>query len=180
MSCTTPAGSTSTTGDDPDEFFLWLEEAIADINAQGCDVTLYQAGADMHIDDPLGGLLDDAQMRQRDRTVFRKVRAGWSGTWPAATGVAQTSSATPRCRRTGLPWERPMPPTRRGANCLSCVTAGGDDPDNRRDQCRGRVGPTRACVLVGHSANGAGIGHQKPVVVCAMGASSRSAQPIRK
>ena len=63
-------------GDDPDEFFLWLEESVADINAQGCAVTLYQAGADMHIDDPLGGLLDDAQMKQRDRTVFRKVLGG--------------------------------------------------------------------------------------------------------
>ena len=62
--------------DDPDEFFLWLEEAIADINARNCDLVLYQAGADMHIKDPLGGFLDDAQMRQRDRTVFRKLQGG--------------------------------------------------------------------------------------------------------
>lgn len=61
--------------DEADEFFLWLEESIADLNAFGCDVVLYQAGADMHRDDPLGGILDDAQMAHRDRTVFRKVRA---------------------------------------------------------------------------------------------------------
>lgn len=61
---------------DPDEFFLWLDEAIDDLNAQQVDVTIYQAGADMHIDDPLGGFLDDAQMAQRDRSVFRRLRGG--------------------------------------------------------------------------------------------------------
>lgn len=30
----------------------------------------YQAGADPHIDDPLGGELTTEQMRQRDRIVF--------------------------------------------------------------------------------------------------------------
>jgi acetoin utilization deacetylase AcuC-like enzyme len=61
--------------DDPAEFFIWLEASIAEINAFDPTVVLYQAGADMHRDDPLGGILDDAQMRQRDRTVFRKVHA---------------------------------------------------------------------------------------------------------
>ena len=37
----------------------------------GCDVVLYQAGADQHIDDPLGGLLTTAQLRARDETVFQ-------------------------------------------------------------------------------------------------------------
>jgi acetoin utilization deacetylase AcuC-like enzyme len=36
----------------------------------GCDVLLYQAGADPHIDDPLGGWLTTAQMVRRDRIVF--------------------------------------------------------------------------------------------------------------
>jgi len=61
--------------DDPYEFFMWLEESIKRINDFRPDVVLYQAGADMHKDDPLGGILDDAEMAQRDRTVFRKVRA---------------------------------------------------------------------------------------------------------
>ncbi|RFO97848.1 hypothetical protein DIC66_03725 [Rhodoferax lacus] len=59
--------------DDPDEFFLWLEECVEEINAFKPDLLLYQAGADMHKDDPLGGILDNAQMEQRDLTVFRKL-----------------------------------------------------------------------------------------------------------
>jgi len=34
------------------------------------DLILYQAGADTHIDDPLGGLLTSDQMRERDRLMF--------------------------------------------------------------------------------------------------------------
>jgi acetoin utilization deacetylase AcuC-like enzyme len=33
-------------------------------------IILYQAGADTHIDDPLGGLLTSDQMRERDRAMF--------------------------------------------------------------------------------------------------------------
>lgn len=36
----------------------------------GCDLVIYQAGADMHADDPLGGLLNTQQMAERDRLVF--------------------------------------------------------------------------------------------------------------
>ena len=36
----------------------------------GCDVVLYQAGADPHVDDPLGGWLTTEQLRLRDRIVF--------------------------------------------------------------------------------------------------------------
>lgn len=35
------------------------------------DLVIYQAGADMHIDDPLGGLLTTEQMQRRDVNVFR-------------------------------------------------------------------------------------------------------------
>lgn len=35
-----------------------------------CDVVIYQAGADPHINDPLGGVLTSEQMRLRDRIVF--------------------------------------------------------------------------------------------------------------
>ena len=37
---------------------------------QDCDVILYQAGADPHIDDPLGGWLTTEQLHERDRLVF--------------------------------------------------------------------------------------------------------------
>ena len=35
-----------------------------------CEVILYQAGADPHVDDPLGGWLTTEQLRQRDQAVF--------------------------------------------------------------------------------------------------------------
>lgn len=35
-----------------------------------CDVILYQAGADPHIDDPLGGWMTTEQLRKRDELVF--------------------------------------------------------------------------------------------------------------
>jgi acetoin utilization deacetylase AcuC-like enzyme len=35
-----------------------------------CDVLLYQAGADPHVDDPLGGVLTTEQLHERDRIVF--------------------------------------------------------------------------------------------------------------
>jgi acetoin utilization deacetylase AcuC-like enzyme len=38
------------------------------------DIILYQAGADTHIDDPLGGLLTSEQMRERDRIMFSTAR----------------------------------------------------------------------------------------------------------
>lgn len=38
------------------------------------DIIFYQAGADVHVDDPLGGLLTTEQMRQRDRAVFSIAR----------------------------------------------------------------------------------------------------------
>jgi acetoin utilization deacetylase AcuC-like enzyme len=41
---------------------------------QDCDVVLYQAGADPHIDDPLGGFLTTEQMYQRDLLVFTECR----------------------------------------------------------------------------------------------------------
>lgn len=39
-----------------------------------CDLLLYQAGADQHVDDPLGGLLTSEQMAMRDRSVFWTAR----------------------------------------------------------------------------------------------------------
>jgi acetoin utilization deacetylase AcuC-like enzyme len=49
-------------------FFERLPEILAAF--EGCDVLLYQAGADPHIDDPLGGWLTTEQLRERDRIVF--------------------------------------------------------------------------------------------------------------
>jgi Histone deacetylase domain len=38
-------------GNDPLELFPWLHHSIEEINAFGCDVVIYQAGADMHVKD---------------------------------------------------------------------------------------------------------------------------------
>jgi len=40
-----------------------------------CDLILYQAGADPHIDDPLGGWLCTEQLALRDKAVFEAARA---------------------------------------------------------------------------------------------------------
>ncbi len=53
----------------------------------GCDLLLYQAGADPHVDDPLGGWLDTAQLRERDRRVFAACKArGLAVAWNLAGG----------------------------------------------------------------------------------------------
>ena len=43
---------------------------LSTVQQQQYDLVLYQAGADIHVNDPLGGLLTTDQMRQRDRSVF--------------------------------------------------------------------------------------------------------------
>jgi acetoin utilization deacetylase AcuC-like enzyme len=68
------------------------EEFLASIPAivqrfAGSDVLLYQAGADPHIDDPLGGWLTTAQLRERDRQVFSQCKAmGLPIAWNLAGG----------------------------------------------------------------------------------------------
>lgn len=53
----------------------------------GCNVLLYQAGADPHIADPLGGWLTTAQLRERDRLVFTRCKAlGLPVAWNLAGG----------------------------------------------------------------------------------------------
>jgi acetoin utilization deacetylase AcuC-like enzyme len=53
------------------KFEAWLEGAIE--SCMDCDLILYQAGADPHINDPLGGILTTDQMSWRDRTVFERL-----------------------------------------------------------------------------------------------------------
>jgi acetoin utilization deacetylase AcuC-like enzyme len=52
-----------------------------------CDVVLYQAGADPHVDDPLGGWLTTEQLAERDRRVFLTARSiGLPIAWNLAGG----------------------------------------------------------------------------------------------
>ena len=53
--------------DSADEVLSELPETI---DRLGCDVLFYQAGADMHINDPLGGFMTTAQLLERDQIVF--------------------------------------------------------------------------------------------------------------
>lgn len=52
-------------------FEAWLNRAID--HSRDCDLVIYQAGADPHVDDPLGGILTTVQMSWRDRTVFEQL-----------------------------------------------------------------------------------------------------------
>lgn len=55
-----------------------------------CDVILYQAGADPHIDDPLGGFLTTEQLYQRDLLVFTEcANRGLPVAWNFAGGYQQ-------------------------------------------------------------------------------------------
>lgn len=67
------AGRRDWTASEAPEFLASIEPWVASM--RDCDVILYQAGADPHIDDPLGGFLDTAQLLARDRAVFRAARA---------------------------------------------------------------------------------------------------------
>jgi acetoin utilization deacetylase AcuC-like enzyme len=58
----------------------WIESLPEELEERfaACDLLLYQAGADPHIEDRFGGELTAGQMRLRDRAVFR---------WAAARGI---------------------------------------------------------------------------------------------
>lgn len=53
---------------DANAFFARLPEILSSF--ADCDVVLYQAGADPHLEDPLGGWLTTADLLERDRRVF--------------------------------------------------------------------------------------------------------------
>jgi acetoin utilization deacetylase AcuC-like enzyme len=64
------------------------------------DLVLYQAGADLHVADPLGGVLDSDQMRERDSTVFEAARrSGVPLAWNLAGGYQDPISSVVRIHR---------------------------------------------------------------------------------
>ena len=74
--------------DQPSQAEAFLD-AIPDLLARfrDCDLLLYQAGADPHHRDPLGGWLTTAQLRERDRRVFKGCRSmGLPVAWNLAGG----------------------------------------------------------------------------------------------
>lgn len=60
---------------DPIDTATWLRNLPRLLERfEFCDVVLYQAGADSHIDDPLGGWLTTEELYARDLIVFKKLR----------------------------------------------------------------------------------------------------------
>jgi acetoin utilization deacetylase AcuC-like enzyme len=57
-----------------DEYLAALDDVLASLSVDPVDLILYQAGADVHVDDPLGGLLTSEQMAIRDRRVFEAAK----------------------------------------------------------------------------------------------------------
>ncbi len=51
-----------------------LKQAFDDMKSEGVELILFQAGADVHVLDPLGGWMESDEMRQRDRFVFQTCR----------------------------------------------------------------------------------------------------------
>lgn len=66
----------------------FLENISRDLaELDGCDLVLYQAGADPHVDDPLGGFLTTPQLALRDWRVFAGLRErGIPVAWNLAGG----------------------------------------------------------------------------------------------
>ncbi len=61
----------------------------------GCEIVLYQAGADSFVDDPLGGVLTLEQLRLRDRLVFRHFAAARIPlVWDLAGGYSRDAAGT--------------------------------------------------------------------------------------
>lgn len=62
---------------------------------QGCDVVLYQAGADPHLNDPLGGMMTTAELRRRDEIVFETLaELGIPVVWNLAGGYQKTADGS--------------------------------------------------------------------------------------
>ena len=55
-------------------YFSWLDSAFQQLQEAEVDLILYQAGADAHIKDPLGGLLTNEELSKRDSMVFERCR----------------------------------------------------------------------------------------------------------
>ncbi len=68
-----------------EQFLAHLHQLAASFS--GCDLLMYQAGADPHVDDPLGGYLTTEQLLERDRIVFQTTaRLGIPVVWNLAGG----------------------------------------------------------------------------------------------
>lgn len=73
---------------------LLQPESLAKL-LDGIDLVLYQAGADIHVNDPLGGLLTTQGMRQRDKQIFAAcLKHKVPCVWNLAGGYAKDRAGT--------------------------------------------------------------------------------------
>lgn len=79
---------------DADQALQFMTAISSHINVMAnCDLVLYQAGADPHIDDPLGGFLTTTQLAQRDWRVFSGLHSrGIPVAWNLAGGYQKPLS----------------------------------------------------------------------------------------
>jgi acetoin utilization deacetylase AcuC-like enzyme len=81
-------GRSFSTADQAPQYLEELDKQIR--RFREFDAILYQAGADVQVDDPLGGVLTTEQMRERDRAVFAAAeRAGAPLAWNLAGGYQE-------------------------------------------------------------------------------------------
>lgn len=87
------AGATFRRASQAGAFFARLDVELAAM--ESCDVVLYQAGADPHVDDPLGGWLTTEQLRERDARVFEGLKSrGVPVVWNLAGGYQQEADGS--------------------------------------------------------------------------------------
>lgn len=73
------------------QFILELPDIVRGF--AGCDLLIYQAGADPHISDPLGGFLTTEELAERDRIVFSVAKSiGIPVVWNLAGGYQEPLS----------------------------------------------------------------------------------------
>lgn len=85
------AGATWTEPAQADAFLANIDADLARL--ADCQLVLYQAGADPHVDDPLGGFLTTMQLARRDWKVFQGLRArGIPVAWDLAGGYQKPLS----------------------------------------------------------------------------------------
>jgi acetoin utilization deacetylase AcuC-like enzyme len=81
--------------DQADEYLTAMRGLKCELATFQPGLIIYQAGADVHLDDPFGGLLTTEQMRARDRIMFTIARElGIPLTWNLAGGYQVESDGT--------------------------------------------------------------------------------------
>ncbi len=113
------AGATHRRRDQAEGFLAGLPDVVRSM--RDCDVILYQAGADPHVRDPLGGWLDDAELARRDALVFATARScGVPVAWNLAGGYQRDAEG-------GIAPVLAI----HAATARACLAALGKKPDSR-------------------------------------------------